>query len=194
MDNGRSWTGTMEVHPSIQSSSSGLDIHQPLLLRALNTPDASISSHGSEIYSGSARRSRIVWSAGTVINSAMGRRKVNCCGVYPDIALENYLASDLDFSSSSSSSSTSRTSTPVGYGENEDSPKVHLCSANCPGHPPVALQQSTGGQTSIPYTSAVHPTNMPDMDSTDVRFVVKPSNLISSEQTSVTNLEAHSYQ
>ncbi|KAA0188576.1 hypothetical protein FBUS_00827 [Fasciolopsis buskii] len=90
------------------------------------------------------RTSRIQWMEGTVINSCMGRRRVNCCGVYPDIVVERCQSSTLSSSSSPSSSSSSSEDE-----DSEDIPKAYRCSRNCCGHPIITFPQTLQDQPDI---------------------------------------------
>ncbi|KAF7255466.1 hypothetical protein EG68_06860 [Paragonimus skrjabini miyazakii] len=113
----------------------------------------------------SLRASRIRWTADTVINSGMGRRKVNCCAMYPGVLYTDPNSVARDSSSSSSSSSSS-------CDVRELLPTAYLSSRKSRDHPIVMFPvQTETDQHSAQTTDSVKHMQ----DSENYRFVVKSS-------------------
>ncbi|KAF8569241.1 hypothetical protein P879_08595 [Paragonimus westermani] len=114
------------------------------MLAARATPDESVS------LARSLRASRIRWTADTVINSGMGRRKVNCCGVYPGIFYDDSNSPATDSSASFSSSSS------CSCDARELQPGAYRRSSNCCGHPVVMFPvQTETDQHSVQKTDSI---------------------------------------
>ncbi|KAF5397233.1 hypothetical protein PHET_09999 [Paragonimus heterotremus] len=97
---------------------------------------ARVTSDESASLARSLRASRIQWTADTVMNSGMGRRKINCCAVYPGVLHTDPNSTARDSSSSSSSSSSS-------CDVRELLPRTCRCSRKFPGHPIVMFPVQT---------------------------------------------------
>ncbi|KAG5443841.1 hypothetical protein CSKR_100071 [Clonorchis sinensis] len=158
MENSGSFAGTLQHQ--IHSSSGSLDIHQPLLLRGYSFLPQTINSNDSINPIRPLRTSRVQWIEGTVINSGMGRRKINCCGVYPEIIQQ---------SRSSSSSSSSESSSDE---EGDKPPKAYRCGKNCCGHPIVTFPSSNSPQ---PPTLPTPEFTRDQIYGGHIRFIVKSS-------------------
>ncbi|TGZ60207.1 hypothetical protein CRM22_008662 [Opisthorchis felineus] len=172
MENSGSFAGTLQHQ--IHSSSGSLDVHQPLLLRGYSFLPQTINSNDSANPIRPLRTSRIQWIEGTVINSGMGRRKINCCGVYPEI---------IEQSRSSTSSSSSDSSSDE---EGDKPPKAYRCGKNCCGHPIVTF----------PSSNSSHPPRIPTPEFTQdqiygghIRFIIKSSENSDTESKKETNTQ-----
>ncbi|THD21252.1 hypothetical protein D915_008179 [Fasciola hepatica] len=157
MESSAAGAATIELQQDSRSTSGSGIIHQPLLLRGRNALAGAGNLEDPASSATSMRMSRIQWMEGTVINSCMGRRRVNCCGVYPDIVVERRLSSTLSSSSSPSSSSSSS--------DNEDTeeiPKAYRCSRHCCGHPIVTFPQTLHDQSDINAQSSQFRTSQYD--------------------------------